>query len=449
MKQTRPDCAALDARPCPLAALAARFAPGTPGTLYFDANSIGPMPLAAPQRVQALLEGGWRVARRRGWSEADWLEQPRVLGAAVAPLIGAGADDVIVADSTSVNQFKLLQLALAARAPRRVMVVERGVFPSNRYVAQGIAQASAVRAAQAGLGGGSGGGSSTGSTASNSGNSNDSTTFELRDIAHIDELPAALAPGDVAVVALSHVDYRSSLRLDLQGLTALAHRHGALALWDLSHSAGAVVVDLRAADVDLALGCGYKYLCGGPGAPAWMYVHPRWQGSAWPAIAGWMGHAETFAFAPDFQPAAGMRRHLVGTPAVIANAAFGAAADIWREVDVAALDARHRSLGQTLIRLVDEQFDSAELSVISPREPARRGGHVALRFTAPGADVNALGQALVAAGVVVSTRQPDALRFGLHPLTTQHVELWEALQRLRAILDDGRWREARFQSASI
>ncbi len=416
MSLTLQACADLDARPHPLSAFAEHFAPGAPDTLYFDANSIGPMPLDAPRRVQALLEQGWRIARRRSWNEADWLDQPRVLGAAIAPLIGAGPDDVLVCDSTSVNQYKLLRLGLVAAAPRCVIVVEREVFPSNRYVAQGIARAGGV---------------------------------ELRDIASIDDLPAALAPGDVAVVALSHVDYRSGARLDMQALTALAHSHGALALWDLSHSAGAVAIHLRACDVDLAVGCGYKYLCGGPGAPALMYVHPRWQDSAWPALAGWMGHADTFGFAPDYQPAPGLRRHQVGTPAVIANAAFAAAADIWRDVDPSALDARHRSLTDTLIRLLDMQCADAGITVASPRAHAQRGGHVALRFSAPGADVNALGLALVAAGVVVSTRQPDALRFGIHPLTTRHVELWEAVQRLRRILADGCWREARFQVASV
>lgn len=410
---TAESVAARDAHADANTPLAARFAPGAAGVIYLDANSIGPMPADAPARVAALLEQGWRVARRRGWSDFDWLQQPRSLGAALSPVLGCGADDVLVADSTSVNHHKLLRLALAAAAPRRVMVLDDEVFPSNRHAAEAIAHAGHA---------------------------------ELRGIAGVGALEAALQRGDVAVVSLSHVDYRSGERLDMAALTALAHRHGALVLWDLSHSAGAVAVDLLGHDVDLALGCGYKYLCGGPGAPSWLYVHPRWQDAAWPALAGWMGHADTFAFGRDYRPAPGVARQLVGTPAVIANAAFGAAAALWREVDVAALHARHRSLGDTLVQLVDEQLAPRGVTLAGPREPDRRGGHIALRFA--GGDVHALGQALVDAGVVVSTRQPDTLRLAPHPLTTRHAELWDAVQRLADLLDHERWREPRFRGAT-
>ena len=411
---TSASCAALDALPHANAALAVRFAPGAPGFVYLDANSIGPMPADAPERVAELLDQGWRVARRRGWSESDWLQQPRALGAALASVLGCAADDVLVADSTSLNHHKLLQLALAAAAPRRVLVLEDEVFPSNRYAAEAIAHAGKAR---------------------------------LRGIGNIAALESALAPGDVAVVSLSHVDYRSGERLDMAAHTSLIHRHGALALWDLSHSAGAVAADLQGCDVDLAVGCGYKYLCGGPGAPSWLYVHPRWQDRAWPALAGWMGHADTFAFARGYVPAAGIARQQVGTPAVIANAAFAAAAALWREVDAQALHEQHRSLTQTLVQLADEQLAPRGVLLAGPREHDRRGGHVALRFEA--GNVEALGQALVAAGVVVSTRRPDALRLAPHPLTTRHAELWQAVQRLVDVLDSGRWRDARFQGPSI
>ncbi|MEI7447171.1 MAG: aminotransferase class V-fold PLP-dependent enzyme [Burkholderiales bacterium] len=395
-------------------ALRARFAPGAPGTLHFDANSIGPMPADVPERMRRILDEGWRVQRRRGWNESDWLERPRALGAAIAPVLGAEADDVLVADGTSVNQFKLLRHALASKAPRRVIVAERDVFPSNHYVAEGVAHAGHA---------------------------------ELRlvdDATDPARLALALAPGDVAVLAISHVDYRSSTRLDLAAVTALAHAHGALVLWDLSHSAGAVAVGLRAADADLAVGCGYKYLCGGPGAPGFVYVHPRLRNDAWPALCGWMGHADTFAFEPAFRPAPGVERFQPATPAVLANAAFDAAADIWRDVDPAALDARHRSLTDTLIALLETRCAGFGLDLASPRTHARRGGHVALRF--PGA--GPLAQALVDAGVVVSARKPDALRFGVHPLTTTHAELWDAVERLRRILADGSWRDPRFAGPS-
>ena len=411
---SRERCAALDAVPGPLDALCGRFADGAPGTLYFDANSIGPMPLDAPARVARLLDEGWRVARRRGWNDADWLAQPTSIGDRLARVLGAEPGDVAVCDTTSVNQYKLLRYALQ-RTGRRVVVVERDVFPSNLYVAQGLA------AQRPGAG------------------------IELRTIASIDALPEALAPGDVGVVALSYVDYRSSRRLDLRGLTALAHAHGALALWDLSHAAGAVAIGLRAADADLAVGCGYKYLCGGPGAPAFVYAHPRHRDATWPAIAGWMGHADTFAFSADYVPAPGIGRFLVGTPAVIANAAMAAAADVWAEVDPAALHARHRSLTDTLIALIEERCAGLGVELASPRAHDARGGHVALRF----AGAAPLAQALVDAGVVVSARKPDALRFGVAPLVTRHVELWDAVERLRAILAEGRWRDPRYARESV
>ncbi len=405
-------CRRLDAIASPLDALRERFAAGAPDTLYFDANSIGPMPRDVPARMQRVLDEGWRVARRRSWNEADWLEMPRALGAAIAPIVGAAPDDVVVCDSTSVNQYKLLRHALALAAPRRVIVVERDVFPSNRYAAEGIAHAGLA---------------------------------ELRLVAHADALDEALAPGDVAVVALSHVDYRTAERLDMARVTARVHAAGALASWDLSHSAGAVAIALRDADADLAVGCGYKYLCGGPGAPAFAYVHPRHHAGAWPAICGWMGHRDTFAFAGDYVPGDGPARLLVGTPPVLANAAFAAAADIWRAVDPAQLDARHRSLTDTLIALLEQRCASLGVEIASPREHARRGGHVAVRFEGAGA----LANALVEAGVVVSARKPDALRFGVHPLATTHAELWQAVERLHEILRTQRWRDPRHAAASV
>ena len=388
-----------------------RFAPGAPDTLYFDANSIGPMPLDAPARMLAVLDQGWRLDRRRSWNNSDWLEQPRLLGASLARVLGAEVADVIVCDSTSVNQFKLLRHALSI-SQRHVIVAQSDVFPSNRYVAEGITR--------------------------------DAGT-QLRLIDSIDDLEAALAHNDVAVVALSHVDYRSSERLDMAQINSLIHRYGALSLWDLSHSAGAINVALRESDTDLALGCGYKYLSGGPGAPSFIYVHPRHQQTAWPAICGWMGHADTFAFESTFEPAAGVARFLVGTPAVLANTAFAAAADIWQQVDPRALERRHGSLSGLLIELVEGCELGQHLQLASPREHRRRGGHVAFRFDG----AQSLAQALVADGVVVSARKPDALRFGIHPLVTRHIDIWQAVQKLRAILASGCWQEPRFAGDQV
>ena len=395
-----------------LAQVGDRFDPGTPGTLYFDANSIGPMPRMAPLKMQTVLQEGWAKARRRSWNELDWLEQPRTLGASMAHLIGAGSNDVRVTDTTSINQYKLLRYALSVAAPRRVIVLESHVFPSNRYVAEAIAREHLA---------------------------------ELRFIDDASDLRAALAPQDVAVVALSHVDYRSSTRLDMAALNRCIREAGAMSLWDLSHSAGAVAIALVQSEADLAVGCGYKYLCGGPGAPAFLYIHPRWANAAWPAISGWMGHADTFAFEPNYRPGAGADRFLVGTPAVLANAAFSAAAELWREVDPLALDQRHRSLTDTLIQLFDEQCGAWPLHLSSPRSHAQRGGHVALQFDGAAA----LAQALVEQGVIVSSRKPDALRWGVHPLTTNHQQLWSAVQVLRQLLISGSWQDIRFERPMV
>lgn len=394
-----------------LACVSRQFAAGPEGVLYFDANSIGPMPASAPARMQSVLEQGWRVARRRSWNESDWLEQPRSLGARLSRVLGADPDGVVVCDTTSINHYKLLRFALAVTG-RRVIVVERSVFPTNRYVAEGIARAGLA---------------------------------ELRNIESIDDLPAALTPGDVAVVSLSQVDYRSSARLDLSKLSPRITAHGALGLWDLSHSAGAVDVALQRSGVDLAVGCGYKYLCGGPGAPSFIYVHPRLRDAAWPALCGWMGHADTFAFDAHYAPAAGVGRFQVGTPAVLANAAMAAAADLWAEVDPAQLEARHRSLSQTLIELIEDTGLFAHLSLSSPSDPARRGGHVALRFEG----AQPLANALVSAGVVVSARKPDALRIAPHPLVTRHVDLARLVRVLCSLIADGSWRQPQFAKATV
>lgn len=413
MPLTLADCRARDDATHGVGRFAQRFAPGEPGTLYLDASSIGPMPADVPRRMQALLEQGWSGLRRRGWNELDWLQQPRSIAAGIAHLVGARPDDLRIADSTSVNQYKLLRYALACAGPhRRVIVAERDVFPSNRYVAEGIARAGGA---------------------------------QLRLVDGAGALDAALAPGDVAVVTLSLVDYRSSERLDMPGVTAAVHRGGALALWDLSHAAGAVAIDLAGSDADLAVGCGYKYLCGGPGAPAFVYVHPRHAQAAWPAVCGWMGHADTFAFEPDYRPAAGADRFLVGTPPVVANAAFAAAADVWREVDPQAMHARHRSLGDTLIALLDEQCAQFGVCVTSPRAHDRRGGHVAVRFDG----ASALAQALVDRKVVVSARKPDSLRFAVHPLATTHEQLWQAVRVLRDILATAAWRDPTYNRAAV
>lgn len=363
------------------------FAPGSRGWLYFDANSVGAMPKSAPARMARLLRE-WRELRRRGWSDSDWLDAPQRLGDKLAPVIGAGRGTVAVGDSTSINLHKAVAMALQLRPERSAIVSEAGTFPTDLYVAEGLARAHRCRLVLA------------------------EDPGELR--AAIDRR--------TAVVLLSHTDYRTGVRHDLGGVTRLAHARGALTVWDLSHSAGAVAVGLAKADADFAVGCGYKYLCGGPGAPGYLYVAPRLQARVRPAIQGWFGDAAPMDFGRRFRPARGIRRHVVGTPAVSGNALLEAALDEFARHRPAALFARHAALTQRLIELAPPQ-----LELVSPRDPARRGGFVAFRCR----DAKKLVVALERRQVVASYRPPDIVRFGLSPLYHREADVRELARRLR------------------
>jgi kynureninase len=391
--------------------LRARFARSASDAIYLDGNSVGAMPADAPERVARLMAEGWRDARRRGWTRFDWLEQPWKLGDGIEHILGAGKGNVVVGDSTSVNLFKALAYASRLDPRRSVIVTERHNFPTDVYVAEGLARAGNV---------------------------------SLRFLDSPDELDAALKP-DVGVLYLSLVDYRSSRRWDMAVVNRKAAAAGVLTLWDLSHAAGAIAIDLAGSGADFAVGCGYKYLCGGPGAPAWLYIHPRHQERAWPAIPGWMGHADTFAFSPGYAPAPGIKRQLVGTPAIIANEAMRCAVDIWREVKPADLAWKHRSLSETLVALLEQECGALGVQLKSPRSYDERGGHVA--FGHPGA--GAVSEALVEKGVVSSFRKPDSIRFGLSPVALSHEDVWTAVARLREVLSSELWREPRFSKVAV
>lgn len=405
-------CRALDARD-PLRSMRERFARPREDTVYLDGNSIGAMPADAPQRVQKLMLEGWRDARRRGWNRFDWLEKPRLLGEGFAHIVGAGKDDVVFCDSTSVNLYKLLAYAWQLDRSRPVIVTEAHNFPTDMYVAEGLARFA-------------GGGA------------------QVRRIDSPDQLGRALGP-DVGVLYLSHVDYRSSRRWDMAEVNRKAEAAGVLTLWDLSHSAGAIPVDLAGTGADFAVGCGYKYLCGGPGAPAWLYVHPRHQERSWPAIAGWMGHADVFAFAGAYEPDRGVRRQLSGSPGIIANEAMAAAVDIWRDVHCEDLAWKHRSLSELLVALLEQECAAQGVHVTSPPDYDQRGGHIT--FSHPGA--GSVTEALLANGVVSSFRKPDSIRFGLSAPALGHEDVWIAVARLRDVLESGVWREAKFQKVSV
>lgn len=374
------------------------------GITYLDGNSLGPMPRAAADRVATMMADEWSQMLITGWNKAGWYVQPRKVGDRIARLIGAGDGQVVMGDTLSIKVFQALSAALALRPDRRVILSDSGNFPSDLYVAEGIARA-------------------LGAT--------------LRVVAP-EEVEAAIGP-DLAVLMLTEVDYRTGRRHDMPALTARAHDAGALAIWDLAHSAGAVDVDLLGSDADFAVGCTYKYLNGGPGAPAFIWTHPRHAEQAEPILQGWMGHAAPFAFDQEYRPAPGIERMRVGTPPVIALSALEASLDIWDTVDMAALRARSIELTEAFIAGVEAQCPDLVLN--SPRDPARRGSQVGFRHP----QGYAVMQALIAAGVVGDFRAPDVLRFGFAPLYNDLDDVSQAVATLARILRDGSWDSAEFR----
>lgn len=374
------------------------------GMTYLDGNSLGPMPRAAADRVATMMADEWSEMLITGWNKAGWYVQPRKVGDRIARLIGAGDGQVVMGDTLSIKVFQALSAALALRPDRRVILSDSGNFPSDLYVAEGIARA-------------------LGAT--------------LRVVAP-EEVEAAIGP-DLAVLMLTEVDYRTGRRHDMPALTARAHDAGALAIWDLAHSAGAVDVDLLGSDADFAVGCTYKYLNGGPGAPAFIWTHPRHAEQAEPILQGWMGHAAPFAFDQEYRPAPGIERMRVGTPPVIALSALEASLDIWDTVDMAALRARSIELTEAFIAGVEAQCPDLVLN--SPRDPARRGSQVGFRHP----QGYAVMQALIAAGVVGDFRAPDVLRFGFAPLYNDLDDVSQAVATLAQILRDGSWDSAEFR----
>ncbi|MFO1323966.1 MAG: kynureninase [Burkholderiales bacterium] len=422
----RDACLRLDADD-PLAALRAQFALPA-GVVYLDGNSLGPLPAATAARLRDVVGDEWGRGLIRSWNTAGWIDLPRRVGDKIARLIGAGPGEVVVADSTSVNVFKALCAALdlvRADAPgRRGIVSERGNFPTDLYIADTLAR-------QRGL------------------------TLALVDA---EAVPAAL-DATTAVVLLTHVDYRSGRMHPMAAINRAAHAAGALAVWDLAHSAGAVPVDLSGAGdadaaADVAVGCGYKYFNGGPGAPAFLWMHPRHTATMdarrmRQPLAGWLGHAAPFAFAPDYEPAAGIARFACGTPAVLSLAALECGVDTVLAAEpfggVDALRRKSLALTELFIELVAQRCEGHGLVLRSPRDAALRGSQVSY---ARGEGAYAVMQALIARGVIGDFRAPDVLRFGMAPLYTRYVDVFDAVDALAQVLSSGEWRDARFGVAA-
>jgi len=422
---TRDQALALDAADA-LAPLRAQFKL-PPGVIYLDGNSLGALPNTAAARVQQVLADEWGKGLIRSWNSAGWITLPQRVGDKIARLVGAGAGELVVADSTSVNLFKVLAAALSiarADAPqRRVIVSERSNFPTDLYIAEALAK---------------------------------ERGFELV-LAEADELPARLN-ADTALLMLTHVNYRSGRMHDMAALTTLAHDAGALTVWDLAHSAGAVPVDLHGAQADFAVGCGYKYLNGGPGAPAFVWAHPKHAERFWQPLAGWMGHAAPFEFTPGYRPAAGIARYLCGTPAVLSLAALECGVDTVLAAEpvggIAALRSKSLALTRWFAELVEARCP--QLTRVSPRDDATRGSQVCFAHPDIGYPVM---QALIARGVIGDFRAGDKshpagamdiLRFGFTPLYLRFVDAFDAAEHLRAVIENEEWRRPEFnQRAAV
>jgi kynureninase len=377
------------------------------GVIYLDGNSLGAMPTATPARVAQVVTQEWGTGLIRSWNDAGWIDLSARIGDKIARLIGAEPASVMVADSTSVNLFKLLSAALRLRPGRQKILSEAGNFPTDLYIAEGLRDLL--------------------------------DQGHRLDIATTEDIIAAI-DDDTAVVMLTHVNFHTGRMLDMAAITEAAHAAGALMLWDLAHSAGAMPIDLKAHDVDLAVGCGYKYLNGGPGAPAFLYVAPRLQDIARFPITGWLGHAAPFAFEPGYRPSPGIQRAVVGTPPVISLAALEVGVDIALEVGLDEVRAKSVLQTEIFARLIVERCEGVGLFVASPLDPASRGSQVCLSHP----EAYAIMQALIARGVIGDFRAPDVLRFGMTPLYLGFAELWDAVAVIADVMRNQEWRADKF-----
>ena len=405
MPLTRDDCVESD-RCDPLGGARALF--DLPdGLIYLDGNSLGALPHAVKRRVREAVEQQWGRDLIAGWNAHSWIDLPARVGGKIARLVGAEADEVVAADSTSVNLFKLAAAAVRLRTPRRVIVTERGDFPSDVYILQGLVELM-------------------------------SGAVELR-VVEREDLAEALCE-DVALLLLSHVHFKTGRVHDMAELTRQAHAVGALTLWDLSHSAGVLDVRLDRDQADFAVGCGYKYLSGGPGAPAFLFVARRLHADVRLPLTGWMGHAAPFAFEESYRPAPGVLQGLCGTPPILSLAALDEALDVFDGLSMTEVRAKSQALTSLFLQLVEQRCGGLELEIACPANGALRGGQACLRHP----DGYAIVQGLIARGVVGDFRSPDVMRFGFAPLYVRYADVWDAVEQLRLMLQAGAWRDPRF-----
>ena len=378
------------------------------GLIYLDGNSLGALPTATPPAIGRTVERQWGDDLITSWTKHDWIDWPAQIAAKLAPIVGARPNELLIADSTSVCLFKLLAAAARARPERRTIVSQRQNFPTDLYVAQGLCDWLGLR---------------------------------LKTVSP-EEVSSAI-DHDTAVISLTHVDYRGASFYDMRALNDAAHAAGALMLWDLSHSAGAVELDLDGSGCDLAVGCGYKYLNGGPGAPAFLYVAERLQEELQSPLQGWMGHAEPFAFDDGYRAAKGIRRFLTGTPPVLAMAALDAGISTFDGIAMRDVQAKSRKLSQLFIEEVERRC-GVEVRLASPRDATQRGSHVVFAHEHGYSVV----QALISRGVIGDFRAPDLMRFGFAPLYNNYSEVVRAAEILADILASREWDQPRFRERS-
>jgi kynureninase len=387
----------------PLAPFRERFVIDDPSVVYLDGNSLGRLPRATGERLARIVQDGWGGDLIRGWD--GWLEWPTRIGDSIGTaLLGARPDETVVADSTSVNLYRLAAAALDARADRHAIVVARDDFPTDRYILEGLADARGL-------------------------------TIRWLDSDPVDGPTGAdIAPlldEDVALVLLSHVNYRSAAIADMAAITDLAHAAGALTIWDLCHSVGSIPIDLERSGADLAVGCTYKYLNGGPGAPAFLYVRRQHQERLQNPVQGWFGRRDQFAMGQGYVAEPGIRGWLVGTSPILGLAAVEEGAAISAEAGIEAIRAKGIALTEYAIHLADSVLAPLGCSVGSPRDATRRGAHVSIRHP----DASRLCRELIAVGVIPDFREPDSIRLGLAPLYTRFVDVREGIDRLRVLLE--------------
>ncbi len=393
------------------------------GLIYLDGNSLGAMPRTTAARMQRVIQSEWGRDLIQSWNKAGWMDLPRRVGDKIARLVGVGPGEVVVADSTSVNLFKVLSAAMRIvkedQPHRRVILSETTNFPSDLYIAESLAQVHGFRL----------------------------------ELAEAGAIPARLTD-QVAVLLLTQVNYRTGRLHHMAALTRAAHRAGTLAIWDLAHSTGALPVNLMGDGsseeaADFAVGCGYKFLNGGPGAPAFVWCHPRHVERSWQPLSGWLGHSAPFEFTPGYRPAPGIGRYLCGTPPVLSLAALECGVDSLLAAEpmggLEALREKSIALSESFIHLAEERCAGFGLSLVTPRESGQRGSQVSFAH----AHGYPIMQALIARRVIGDFRAPDLLRFGITPIYTRYVDVWDAVEQLRAVLDGEEWRDARFNARGI